>query len=233
MNWRIELKYPTLSRGGASLLTATAIVIALAILGSGLLAQARSFEPAQDKAEAAKVAKKVERAKGRAAKVAKHELEAVRDFTKRLDRYARLHNNHLARLGGQTAVTAQALAEAIARERAKAKLGDVIIPEVQPLLRRLIAEQLKGPDTAAARKAAVEGNPNMEVESLPVVSELNVVYSAGATRATMPPSLLLALPPLPECLHYRFVGRDLLLVDSVAQIIVDILRNAAPVLGGK
>jgi hypothetical protein len=41
------------------------------------------------------------------------------------------------------------------------------------------------------------------------------------------------LPPLPECLHYRFVGRDLLLVDSVAQIIVDILRNAAPVAGGK
>ena len=208
-------------------------IIAIAIFGLGSLAHARPAEPVQDKAEAAKVAKKVERAKGRAAKEAKHELEAVRDFTKRLDRYARLHNNYLARLGGQTAVTAQALAEAIARERAKAKLGDIIIPEVQPLLRRLIAEQLKGPDTAAARKAAGEGNPNVEADSTPVVPELNVIYPAGAARATMPPSLLLALPPLPECLHYRFVGRDLLLVDSVAQIIVDILRNAAPVLESK
>lgn len=222
------MKYPGLSLWGASLLTTIALTI-----GSVPLAHARSFEPAQDKAEAARVAKKVEKARHRAAKEAKHELEAVREFTKHLDRYARLHNNYLARLGGQTEVTAQALAEALARERAKADLGDIFVPEVQPLLRRLIAEQLKGPDTGAARKAKSEGNPEVDPDSLPVVSELNVVYSQGATRSTMPPSLLLVLPPLPECLHYRFVGRDLLLVDSVAQIIVDILRNAAPAAGGK
>jgi hypothetical protein len=35
------------------------------------------------------------------------------------------------------------------------------------------------------------------------------------------------------CLHYRFVERDLILVDSVAQLIVDILPAAAPDLAIK
>jgi hypothetical protein len=49
----------------------------------------------------------------------------------------------------------------------------------------------------------------------------------------VPPSVLLILPPLPACLHYRFVGRDLVLVDAVAQLIVDILPAAAPDLAVK
>jgi hypothetical protein len=44
--------------------------------------------------------------------------------------------------------------------------------------------------------------------------------------STMPPSLLLNLPKLPEGLEYRFVGRNLILYDSKANLIVDILRNA-------
>jgi len=227
------MKCPTLSRGGAPLLG----VIALAILASGPLAHARSFEPAQDKAEAARVAKKVEKARHRAAKEVKHELEAVRDFTKRLDRYARLHNNYLSRLGGQTAVTAQGLFEAIVKDRAKAEQGDVFISEIRPLLKRLIAEQLAGADGAAARKALVEGNPGASPEPdtarVPVLARVNLAYAEGATRSTVPPSILLTLPTLPECLHYRFVGRDLLLVDSVAQNIVDVLTDAAPPLEGK
>jgi len=54
------------------------------------------------------------------------------------------------------------------------------------------------------------------------------VYPLDAPRSTVPPSLLLTLPPLPSSLHYRFVRRDLILVDSVAQLVVDILPAAAP-----
>ena len=43
----------------------------------------------------------------------------------------------------------------------------------------------------------------------------------------------MTLPTLPECLHYRFVGRDLILVDSVAQLVVDFLPEAAPDLAVK
>ena len=57
---------------------------------------------------------------------------------------------------------------------------------------------------------------------------VNGAYPSGASRSTVPPSLLLALPPLPPSLHYRFVGKDLILLDAVAQIIVDFVSAAAP-----
>lgn len=204
-------------------------LVAVVALAGLLVPLARAMPSPQDKGEAARVAKKVERAKNRAAHEAKEELEAIRDFQKRLERYVRVHENQLARLGRQNAVTAQALAGAIIRDREKAKQGDVFIDDVQPVLKKLIAEQLRGPGAGAAQKALREGDPEEDVaESAPVVPRVNAVYPMGATRSTVPPSVLLILPPLPKCLHYRFVGRDLLLVDSVAQVIVDVLNDAVP-----
>jgi hypothetical protein len=191
-------------------------------------------EGPDEKTEAAKVAKKLEKALGTA-----DQAEALRHFQGELAEYAELHDKQFAKLGSrlppeaQEAVAAQkALAHAIASIRAKAKQGDILLPEVQPLFRRLIAEQLKGPDSLAARKAVLEGNPEDE-DSVPVVVRVNAEYPTGATRSTVPPSVLLTLPPLPAALHYRFVGRDLVLVDSVAQLIVDFLPAAAPELTTK
>jgi len=190
-------------------------------------------ERPQDK-EAAKVAKKLEKALGTA-----HQAEALRHFQEEVAEYAELHAKQLAKLGPHVPVDAQeldaaqkALAHGIAATRAKARPGDIFRPEVQPLFRRLIAEQLEGPDSLAARKAVVEGNPEEE-DSVPVVVRVNAEYPPGAPRSTVPPSVLLTLPPLPACLHYRFVGRDLILVDSVAQLIVDFLPAAAPHLAIK
>ena len=143
--------------------------------------------------------------------------------------YADLHARQLAKLGARESVaTQEALARAIEANRAKARPGDIFRPEVQPLFRRLIAEQLKGPDALDARKAFVEGNPGLEKESVPIVVRVNAVYPLDAPRSTVPPSVLLTLPPRPPSLHYRFVGRDLILVDSVAQLVVDLLPAAAP-----
>jgi len=193
--------------------------------------EGRIGQSPEERTEAAKVAKKMEKALGRA-----HEDEALRHFEDEVAEYAELHAKQLAKLGAslpadaQAAVAAQkALAHAIAAKRDKAKPGDIFRPEVQPLFRRLVAEQLEGPDALAARKAVLEGNPEDE-DSVPVVVRVNAEYPPGAPRSTVPPSLLLTLPPLPACLHYRFVGRDLLLVDSVAQLIVDFLPAAAPAL---
>ena len=49
-----------------------------------------------------------------------------------------------------------------------------------------------------------------------------------SNRLPMWSSVLAALPPLPHELQYRFVGRDLVLVDTHADLVVDILRNAVP-----
>ena len=186
-----------------------------------------------EKSEAAKVAKKVQKALGTAHQ-AEEERDALRHFQEDVADYADLHAKQLAKLGALEPVAVQeALARAIEAKRAKAEPGDIFQPEVQPLFRRLIAEQLQGPDALDARKAVVDGNPGLEKESVPIVVRVNAVYPLDAPRSTVPPSLLLTLPPLPPSLHYRFVRRDLILLDSVAQLIVDVLPAAAPDLAVK
>ena len=46
------------------------------------------------------------------------------------------------------------------------------------------------------------------------------------TAVPTPPCVLAVLPPLPDELQYRFVGRDLVLVDIEANLIVDVLPEA-------
>jgi hypothetical protein len=213
----------------ASRATAFMFVASLAALGLFVPATV-SAQTARDKVEAAKVAKKVEKARRAGERAEKEAQEALKDFRKEVAKYERLHAVQLARLGTRDpALVQEAMARAIVSKRDDAKPGDIFERDVQPLFRRLIAEQLKGPDTAAAREAVGEGNPTEE-GSPPVLVRVNAAYPAGASRSTVPPSLLLALPPLPACLQYLFVGRDLILVDSVAQIIVDFLPAAAPAL---
>ena len=215
-------------RGAAFLLLGPVAALCLAV---PILAGPRPRP--QEKNEAEKVAKKVQKALG-AAHQAEEEREALRHFQEEVAEYADLHARQLAKLGTQDSVAAQeTLARAIEAKREKAEPGDIFRPEVQPLFRRLIGEQLKGPDSIDARKAVVEGNPGLDRESVPIVVGINSVYPPDAPRSTVPPSVLLILPPLPACLHYRFVGRDLVLVDAVAQLIVDILPAAAPDLAVK
>ena len=183
--------------------------------------------------EAAQVAKKVEKART-ASHQAEQERKALRHFQEEVAEYADLHARALATLERrESTATQEALARAIDARRAKAETGDVFRPEVRPLFQRLIAEQLEGPDALDARRAVIEGNPGLERESVPIVVRVNAVYPLDAPRSTVPPSILLTLPPLPPSLHYRFVGRDLILVDSVAQLIVDVLPAAAPDLANR
>jgi hypothetical protein len=181
----------------------------------------------EDKDEAAKVAGKVERAQA-TAHGSEEDREALRHFAREVAEYAALRARQLAKLGGQESGAQRDLAHALTVTRAKARPGDIFRPEVQGLFRRLIAEQLKGPGTLDARKAVLEGNPGEEAPSVPVVVRVNAVYPVGAAWSTVPPSVLSTLPPLPPSLQYRFVGRDLVLVDTVAQLIVDFLPAAAP-----
>jgi hypothetical protein len=55
--------------------------------------------------------------------------------------------------------------------------------------------------------------------------EVNARYPAGAPFPTTPPSFLLALPPLPSGVEYRIIGKDLVLLDQPADVILDYMRN--------
>ncbi len=204
------------------------LLIGLSVLCLAATVPAGSGEGPAERKEAVRVAKKVERAE-KGAHQTEEEREALRRFQEDVAEYAELHARLVARLGTPESVAAQkALAHALAVSRAKARPGDIFRPESEPVFRRLIAEQLEGPDALDARRTLLEGNPGDERPLVPVVLRVNGEYPIGAARSTVPPSVLLTLPPLPACLHYRFVGRELVLVDSVAGVIVDLLPAAAP-----
>ena len=109
---------------------------------------------------------------------------------------------------------------AIRGARRDAKPGD-IFGSAAPLFRQWIQQDAKN-RTARDVHAAKEEVPKHD--PLTVNSE----YPEKAPVATVPPLLLKQLPPLPQGLEYRFMGRDLILHDAKANLIVDFLNDAEP-----
>jgi hypothetical protein len=59
---------------------------------------------------------------------------------------------------------------------------------------------------------------------------VNAEYPEKAPLATLPPLILNRLQRLPEGLEYRFLGRDLILHDAKANLIVDFVHEAVPTI---
>jgi len=123
---------------------------------------------------------------------------------------------------------AKGLADNIRERRRGARQGDVFRPRLARAFRRIFARELGR--TAHERRVVLrEGNPTGDEERLPAPKVgVNAQYIPAAPLSTMPPTLLLALPTLPEEVEYRFVGRSLILRDSVANLIIDFIPNAVP-----
>jgi hypothetical protein len=151
-------------------------------------------------------------------------------FLQRVDDYAALHRRMEASLPPDVVTSdveaifarRKALAMAIRAARRDARQGDILSPPTARHFRELVAEALK---KGAIRNmlAIVE-----EENTVHVPARVNADYPAGRSIAMMPPSLLAALPRLPPELRYGFVGRDLILWDPHAGLIVDFVANAIP-----
>jgi hypothetical protein len=119
------------------------------------------------------------------------------------------------------------LVEAIRALRPNAKRGDLFTPEIAKMFTTTIQTVLRGANAVDVRETILgEGNPANPESPAVVRLTVNAVYPAGAPLSTMPPSLLLVLPSLPKGVEYRFVGRNLILLDTHANLIVDIAPNA-------
>ena len=57
---------------------------------------------------------------------------------------------------------------------------------------------------------------------------VNAVYPDSAPASTVPSSLLLKMPRLPDEVKYGFVGRALILRDTHANVILDFIQDAVP-----
>jgi hypothetical protein len=117
----------------------------------------------------------------------------------------------------------QALARLIQEARKGKKVGDIFESDVRPVLRRLLHGVFSGPEGRQLREAVMDENPGAAVKL-----QVNAQYPSGVPRSSMPAQVLKVLPPLPPELEYRFVGDQLILLDSHAAIIVDILPGAVP-----
>jgi hypothetical protein len=115
----------------------------------------------------------------------------------------------------------RALAEAIRAARRQAREGDIFSPSVAPQFRQIIRHDLESRDIRDAL-AALQEVPS----TIPLY--VNDNWPPDAPRATVPPNLLTSLYPLPEGLEYRFIGRHLVLLDTEALLIVDIVRSVVP-----
>ncbi len=172
----------------------------------------------------------------------KYEEEALDELDDRIDDYVdKVHEKALEQVGelpkeatpGQLQAHERALGEAIRARRPQARQGDLFVPEVQPILKRIIAGEMDGQAGAPARKEALNGNPLLDPDRddrVRVTLSVNAVYPEAAPLSNVPPSILLSLPLLKREVEYRFVGRDLVLRDREANLILDYLPQAAPPL---
>jgi hypothetical protein len=120
----------------------------------------------------------------------------------------------------------KALADEIRVERAGARQGDVFSPSAAKEIGTVVAEDFKGRPLRDQKAILIE----VPVKIPPAI---NTDYPTTLPLATVPPSLLLKLPTLPEELEYRFLGRHLILRDIKANLIVDFIPDVVPAAPAK
>jgi hypothetical protein len=152
-------------------------------------------------------------------------------FGERVQAYADLHRkveSSLPPLPDEATPAAidthqRAFAARIAKTRAGARPGDVFSPDMQRVVRRLLARLFRDPQARRELRASImDDNPKgMKLA-------VNGRYPDAVPLSTMPPDVLKQLPVLPEELEYRFVGETLILLDPDAHIVVDYVAQALP-----
>ena len=115
------------------------------------------------------------------------------------------------------------LQESVRAARAGAKQGDMFTPDAAAMIRAIIREEFKGKDRVELRKTVL-----VEAENKGTPLRVNYPYPEVKEQLEMPPTLLLKLPQLPKQIRYRFVGRNMLLVDRENGLILDYMTDAIP-----
>lgn len=157
---------------------------------------------------------------------------ALTGFSNRVKDYAeqkkQLQNGLPVAKPGDKAATGKAeevedtLAARIKTARRTATPG-AVFADAAPYFKQMIERDTKTRGVRDAYAAMQE----VPAQSPPAV---NAIYPEKAALATVPPLILVNLPRLPDGLEYRFMGRDLILRDRDANIIVDFVPGAVPAI---
>jgi hypothetical protein len=151
-------------------------------------------------------------------------------FLQRVEAYVALHRQLEGPLPPEVvtddvkvlSVPREALAAAMRKAREGARQGEIFSPAVARYFRILVATTVEKNRIDDLLSIVEDEN------SVHIPARVNGDYPAGRSLSAMPPCLLAELPPLPIELQYRFVGRDLVLWDVHAGLIVDFVPDAIP-----
>jgi hypothetical protein len=155
---------------------------------------------------------------------------ATKQFDDAIARYMALRNKLRSEVSGpvrdssstQVNDASDALAGAIQRARQDAQTGAIFGEPVAAVIKRRIADAVR---TEKLVPVLADIDDEGEVSRSPRV---HLRLPVSAQMATMPPSLLKVLPRLPKELEYRILGRDLVLRDVDASLILDYIPVAVP-----
>jgi hypothetical protein len=100
--------------------------------------------------------------------------------------------------------------------RAQAKQGDIFTPPIAVEFKKALLLETNA-DTLAA---LMDDNPGDGQ------TRINGIYPEREPLSTVPPNVLAALPRLPDDIEYRFMGRDLILLDTRSNVIIDRVPDA-------
>ena len=159
------------------------------------------------------------------------QAEAMAHFSERVNAYLTLQKKVEGKLSSQKEtkdperikIHIANLAEGIRLARADAKVGDVFNGAAEQF-RQIIRED-------AQNRSVRDAFAAMQEVPTRTPPRVNADYPETAALATVPPLILKRLQQLPDGVEYRFMGRDLILRDTKANLIVDLLPGAVPTVG--
>lgn len=96
--------------------------------------------------------------------------------------------------------------------------GELFTPAISLEFRRVLLLEM----TTEVTRAIRDENPGSFSHTI------NGTYPKERPLSTVPATLLAVLPPLPDDIQYRFLGRHLVLHDTRANVILDRIRCALP-----
>ena len=140
---------------------------------------------------------------------------AITQFQRSVDSYAFLHRQVQRHLGD--AADRNAMAVGLRAARPSAADGDVFTPIIAAAFRNRIA-------IAASKQGCTIAAPDTRSAEVPRVGFLAI------GNQPLPSCLLGVLPRLPEELEYRVASVALVLIDTHANMVVDVLHAAFPTL---
>lgn len=115
-----------------------------------------------------------------------------------------------------------ALAAAIQRARRGAREGNIFLVPVTVVVKRRVDDVIRRDNLVPVLADIDDEAPTVKTPAI------HLRFPAASQMATMPPSLLAALPELPKELEYRIVGNYLVLRDVDAALILDYIPAAVP-----